>query len=337
MPVSFGKSHGRRFIALALAVFLIAFCPTGCAPQAGGDAAYMRDAANELTDMLWNVNYQTFTPEKATAYAKKYYESIFLKEFLEDISNNAGVAAVKEEKLISRVLEIGEGEASEEQLGDTVYKKYMLNARVEIINYEPMYPDDSILEAGKTYDLVFTLYFGKEGDDLKLVAFAYEPQDGVFLPKRANNVKLNETQRAEIKTIAQNYCRVRYHFDYQTYNPASIFSFFKKNATEEFIEKEGLTEGYLKDFFRDIKTYRLQSSIAELKVLAVDENKSAINLPDGLQFYYIAAVQIRYQIDATADFFQQAQMQKSEVYEIREYLGFDLQDGKFVIAFTEYE
>ncbi len=336
MVLLHGKNRFMRGFALVLAVLCAVFCPAGCAPEEQNEESYMRTAAKELVDVLWNIDYNTFTPEKATAYAKKYYESQFLKEFLDDINTNAGIPSIKEEKLVAKVLSTGEGEAAEEQLGDTVYKKYTMKGSVEVKNYEPVYPEDSILEAGKTYDLLFTLYFGEENGKLKLVAYAYEPQDGVFLPKRANNVKLSSGQIGQIKEIAQNYCRTRYDFDYQTYAPEAAFSFFKKNATAAFIENEGLTQNYLNDFYKDIKTYQMRSTIESLRVLAVDENKSAVNMPDGMQFYYIAAVQTQYSLEATGDFFRQAQMKKGEVYVITEYLGFELVGGKFRIAFTDY-
>ena len=327
----------RRILLLLLTLCLL-FPAAGCADkEESGEAGTMNTAAKELIDVLWNVDYNTFTPEKATAYAKKYYESEFLKEFMDDINYNSGIPAIKEEKLISKVVSMGDGEASKEELGDTTYKKYTMTAKIEIKSYEPMYPEDSFLEAGKTYDLLFTLYFAEQDGALKLVAYAYEPENGVFLPKRANNVQLNADQRNEIKIIAENYCKTRYNFDYRTYAPKKIFEFFKMNATDAFMENEGLTEQYIGDFYKDIKTFKMRSVIVSLKILAVEENKAPVNMPDGTQFFYFAVADIRYVIDATDDFFKQAQMKKGELYAIKEYLGFDLLNGKFKIAFTEWE
>jgi hypothetical protein len=62
------------------------------------DSKLMENAAKELVDVLWNVDYKNFTADKTTAYAKKYYDSDFLADYLDDIRVNSGVGIVVEEK-----------------------------------------------------------------------------------------------------------------------------------------------------------------------------------------------------------------------------------------------
>lgn len=322
------------FILAALSILGVMLLPSGCSDR---DTAYMRKAADELIDVLWNVDYNTFTPEKTTEYAKKYYDSDFLRDYESDIVYNAGITSVKDEKLITKVLSKKDVGASVEDFGDTTYQKYRMKAQIEIKSYKPVVPEDSIFEEGKKYDLIFTLYFKNENDVLKLSAFGYEPEKGTLLPKRANNVPLTPEQKKELESIAKNYSALRYGFDYRTYDPGKVLSFCEKNMTQALLKKEDFTPNFLNDFNNDIKSYQMKSEITDLKVLSVDENKTALDLGDGLVFYYLVSTEIKYKLIAMPDYFLKTQMKEGQIDTVREVLGFDFVNGIPKIAFAEYE
>lgn len=308
--------------------------PAGCSDP---DTTYMQKAATELIDVLWNVDYNTFTHEKTTEYAKKYYDSDFLRDYESDIVYNAGVTSVKEEKLITKVLSKKDVGASVEDFGDTTYQKYRMKAQIEIISYKPSVPEDSVFEEGKKYDLVFTLYFKNENDALKLSAFGYEPEKGSLLPKRANNVPLTLEQKKALENIAKEYSALRYNFDYRTYDPKKVLTFCENNMTEALLKKEDFTLKFLNDFYNDIKDYQMKSEITDFEVLSVDENKTALDLGDGIVFYYLVSTEVKYKLSAIPEYFLQTQIKEGQINTVREILGFDFNNGRLKIAFAEYE
>ena len=311
------------------------FAMAGC--SADTESKFMRKASEELIDVLWNVDYTNFTPEKTTAYAKKYYESEFLKDYQSDILYNAGVNSIKEEKLTSKVLSIEDKGASTEDLGDTTYKKYTMKARIEIVSYKPVYPDDSVLEEGKTYDLIFHLYFAEENGKLKLCAFGYEPENGALLPKKANNVTLSAEQKNMLKQLSREYANVRYNFNYENYDPKPVYAFYEKNAMKSFMDQNQISMNYLNEFLKNIKTYKIKTIVTGLTILAIGENKTPIDLPQGMAYYYLAAIELKYKLSASKEYFEETQIIEGQEYTVREVLGFDFENGKPKIVFSEYE
>ena len=51
--------------------------------------------SEEFIGLLWNVDYREFRADETTEFAKKYYESAYLEDYLQDAEENAGVNAAK--------------------------------------------------------------------------------------------------------------------------------------------------------------------------------------------------------------------------------------------------
>jgi hypothetical protein len=312
-----------------------AFIAAGCSEK--DDADFMRKASEQLVDVLWNVDYHTFTPEKTTAFARKYYDSDFLSDYESDILYNAGVASVVEEKLISKVLSLQDIGQTTEELGDSTYQKYAVKAQIEIVSYKPLYPEDSVFEEGQKYDLIFSLYFMQENGTLKLSAFGYEPETGALLPKRANNVTLSAGQKKELESLARQYAYTRYNFDYKTYDPKAVFSFYENNTTKGYRDMDDISLEFLNDFYEDIKSFKMQADVTGFEVLYMDENKTPIDFGQGVVFYYLVAIQTTYKLSASKKYFEETQTKGDDPVIIREILGFEIENEKPKIAFVEYE
>lgn len=328
----------RIFILLLSCVLLAAGC-SGIKEDGTtftSDAAYMENAANELMDVLWNVDYETFTPDKTTAFAKKYYDSDFLADYLEDVRLNSGIDSIVEEKLKSRVLSTSSLGDDEEMLGDTLYNKFKIRAKIEIISYDPVYPEESFFEKGKTYELNYTLYFKEENGSLKLSAFGFEPENKPFLPKKAQNVTLTPAEVEAMKELAKKYYSVRYNFDYKNYNAKEVFEFYRDNLEAAFMESEGITQKYIEDFKEDIKQYKMRAEIVSLDIVRADKNKSRVDNIEGTKFYYILVAELKYKVSALPSFFEKSEIEPEKETAVSEMLGFVWEGGKPKIAYAEY-
>ncbi len=329
----------KKIFLILTAVIMLAGCvkPVQSGNANDKEKEYMKKAAEELVDIFWNIDYRTYTPEKMTAFAKEYYDSGFLSEYLSDIMLNSGVYAMKEEKFVSEVKNVkymGEGE---ETLGEETFKTAIIRAEIKIISYKPVYPEDSFFEEGKTYPLIFTLYFKHENGKLKLSVFSYDPENEPFLPKRANNKKLTEKDINKTEEIMKKYCELIYSFDYKSYDKNAVYSFIKNNTDPEYMEFEGFSPEYFSDFEKDIKACRAKSVIESYKVLYVDENKSIVNMLAGAQFYYLASAELKIKITALEEFFEKMQIEKSGALTKKIVFGFDFKEGKPAVMFTESE
>lgn len=320
-------------------MLLLAGCTPAKAESAispASDSAFMENAAKELVDVIWNVDYRTFTADKTTAYAKKYYDKEFLADYLDDIRVNAGTDAVEEEKLQAKVLSVSPVGEGKEKLGDTLFKKYTVKAQVEIAHYEPVYPEESFFEAGKTYTLEYTLYFRDQEGELKLSAFGFEPADGPFLPKKANNVTLTKSQVEAMKEAARRYYETRYNFDYRSYDSKAVYGYYQDNMDAAFFEREGITQKYIDDFKKDVQAFKMKSQIISLEFPRTDENKSRFDFIDGVQFYYTVQAELKYRIAASPEYFEKSEIKQGEEVYLNETLGFVFENEKPKLAYAEY-
>ena len=76
------KQKGMRGRMLSLMLFIL-FLPAllvGCARE----ETDLYAVSEEFIGLLWNVDYREFRADETTEFAKKYYESAYLEDYLQD-------------------------------------------------------------------------------------------------------------------------------------------------------------------------------------------------------------------------------------------------------------
>ena len=92
--------------------------------------------SEEFIGLLWNVDYREFRADETTEFAKKYYESAYLEDYLQDTEENAGVNAAKSDELISRALWCEDAGTREESIDGQAYTIQQVRARIQIDVYK---------------------------------------------------------------------------------------------------------------------------------------------------------------------------------------------------------
>ena len=90
------KQKGMRGRMLSLMLFIL-FLPAllvGCARE----ETDLYAVSEEFIGLLWNVDYREFRADETTEFAKKYYESAYLEDYLQDTEKNAGVSDAKNDE-----------------------------------------------------------------------------------------------------------------------------------------------------------------------------------------------------------------------------------------------
>ena len=62
--------------------------------------------SKQLMELLWNVDYQTFSSAPTVEFAKKHFESGYLEHFLEDPDGQAGLEQNRQNQLKSRLEDV---------------------------------------------------------------------------------------------------------------------------------------------------------------------------------------------------------------------------------------
>lgn len=327
----------KRAVCLVLAASLL-LC--GCAMTREEEHEYMAAASAELMSIQWDVDYADFTSERTTAFAKKYYDSEFLADYLEDPELSAGVDAVTVERLSCRLISAEATGYSTQRLGEAGaeidYEVCHMRTVMYIDSYEPLYPEDSFFEAGREYTLLYDVYFMREDGRLKLSAFEFEPEGEAFLPKRAENVTLGETQRAQIEEVARQYYQYRYAFNYRDYDGQEVYDFYLKHMTERQREREGITEEYFDALKEELTAFSLTVRLTSLS-LDVPGDKSGIVVDEeSVEYYYIVEAAVSFLPTGAAEYFEQTGMTEGEGVSFTEKLCFLFEEGEPVIAYSEY-
>ena len=129
------KCRGMRGRMRTLMLFIL-FLPAvlaGCARE----ETDLYAVSEEFIGLLWNVDYREFRADETTEFAKKYYESAYLEDYLQDTEENAGVNAAKSDELISRALWCEDAGTREESIDGQAYTIQQVRARIQIQHFQP--------------------------------------------------------------------------------------------------------------------------------------------------------------------------------------------------------
>jgi len=310
----------KRFIAILLLCMIFV---SGCAPQGGTYAV-----SKELMDLLWNVNYQTFTSGQTTEFAEKHYQSEFLQDYLADPEYNSGVDSVNEQKLQSRVLETQDLGTQEEAEG--IVQK--IRVKLYIDHFKPEDPDGNYFEADKEFTLVYEVYFVKEDGEYKISSFGFEPEGEELLPK-SEKQRLTSEQKEALKGISLKYLRARYDIDYKSFDTPGVWAFYQQYCDKKFLDRDEITQSWLQDFKKELTGYHAVIRLKEAQV-TVGDQKKYLSEEDLTGFYYYADMMYNYNIDADPAYFTDTGLEEAQL--INERIYFDKSEDSYKIVYAEY-
>lgn len=319
----------KRWIgALTAVLFLLAGCLGVQEPQS------LYEIGEALVQQLWDVDYKTFTAEGTTALAKKYYEASYLEYYLEDVEYNAGVQHVEETQLVSRLLSAEDMGTEKEQLEGVDYTIQKLKAEVAVDHFRPEYPEQNYFEEGKTYSLIYYIYFVEQEDNMKISGFSYLPEDGEMLPV-AHRQKLTQSQKEMILSISNDYLAVRYQLSGEEFSVQQAWAFYQQNLSSNFLERDEISLETLQQMAQEYIQYGVQIRLTE-KTLEVGDSKTLAYDGYTAEYYYWVKAEYTYKITAKdASFFSIKGV--GSTASLTEMLYFALQeDGSFRMVFAEY-
>ena len=315
----------KRLVIAGLCLLLVFFC--GCERQ---ETTYQ--IAEKFMDILWNVDYETFSETETDEFAAQYYSAEYLESYERDKTANAGVKAVREERLKSAVT------ATEEQGRRTVVEdgtEYIIQSILVdfvIESYEPDDPEMSYFEEGKRFRLIYDIYFAEENGALKIDSFAFRPEEGELLPK-SQKKPLTAEEMSKIQNMASEYIYRRFHISYLNFDAAEWEEYFRENLTESFLKRDGIDKRLLEDTAAQLTQYRVVMAIKNASVEAGGQKRYIFDGEKG-SFYYWVKAEFAYTVEADETYFQK----KDAVSEgsVTEMIYFEEQGDSFKIAYAEF-
>ncbi len=324
-------SRSKYCILILLMLIFLIFL-TSCSVKQLSSNRY--EIGKELTEILWNVDYRSFTAENTTIFAKKYYESSYLEYYLKDEEYNAGVLHVQETQLISRLLSTENMGEELENLDGVQYTIQKLKVNVAVDHFRPEYPEQNYFEEGETYSLIYYIYFIEQNGQMKISGFSYLPEDGEMLPLE-HRQKLTQEQKEEILSMTNEYLAIRYQLDAQSFSPDQAWAFYQENLSGVFLERDEISLESLKNMTDEYKKYGIKIQLME-KQLEAGETKTLAYDGYTAQYYYWVKAEYSYKIFADDPLFFSIKG-VNERENLKEMLYFELQeDGTFQIVFAEY-
>ncbi len=323
----------KRYLLAVLALMALF---SACSAEQGEE--YMYRVGRELMSILWDVDYNTFAPETSTQFAKDYYDSEFLEDYMRDPELKSGVNSIWEEKLVSRVLSVSPLGFDTETFEDGQYTLCRVQVKMYIDNYEPLYPDDTYFSADREFLLNYTLYFKWEMGKQKLSGFEFRPANEPFLPKSANNVPLTPVMQEKIAKLVQEYYAIRYGFHYKTFDVEKVYGFYQSSMTEGLLKNEEITKEYLDQFYKDITSLQMTSSIERIDLGTLPVNKEGVLAnEEAFEFCYVVHASVDYLVEATDEYFEMTDTLRGEITSIQEKLCFIFEGEEPKLYYAEFE
>ncbi len=92
-PMPFTRSPIKRLVALFASLLCVCLCAS-CKQQVD-----TYELSQQLMGLLWNVDYETFSPEQTEKFARRYFEQGYLENFLADPEGETGAAENRANRL----------------------------------------------------------------------------------------------------------------------------------------------------------------------------------------------------------------------------------------------
>jgi len=319
----------KKLFGLLLALLLVF---PGGAFLSGCDNGRLFIISQEFIGILWNVDYRTFSPDPNTEFARAYYDSDYLADYLVDIDDSAGVSNVALEKLVAHVKSTEDLGTSKEVLGEVSYTIQKVRAVIAVDNFEPEDPSMSFFEEGQEYTLIFSLFFRREGSSMKLSSYGFEPEGEAFLPA-GEKQRLTEEQRAQISLICQQYLSLRYEMDAATFEPAKRLMLYQALCAQTFLDRDGIDEAFLNSFGEELVQYHVSVTLLDSSI-TVGEQKESYYDGETSGFYYWAELSYVFGTHADEAYFKLHDI--GETQRVREKLYFTPDGSRFLISSAEY-
>jgi len=291
------------------------------------------DIAKKLVHILWEVDYRTFTSEDTTGFAKKHYESAYLADYLEDTETNAGVVSVQEEELVSHVLLVEDlGERTERLDGET-YTVQRVRAVVQVERFRPKDPKMSFFEEGKSFTMLYDVYFIEEQGVQKIAEYGFEPEGEEFLPA-GEKEPLPQEGREQIGQLVIAYLDTRYNIAADSFSVEQQWDFYSQNLSEWFLERDDISRESLEQWGEELSSYHVSIALGE-SVIEIGQQKKYVNDGESGHFYYWAEASYSYTVEADQRYFALKGIEKID--NVRERLYFDRgENGKYRLMWAEY-
>lgn len=288
------------------------------------------EISRELIEILWDVDYRSFSPDATTQFAEKYYTEDFLENYLTDPEYYSGVESVHNEQLISCVKSIVDGRTQQQTLETGIYTVQYLEVTVSIENYQPQDADMAFFEAGKSFNLIYEIYFTEEG---KIALFGFEPKDEALLPAK-HKQRLTVEEQQELEERAYAYLQTRYELDYYTFDASVQWDYYEKNLSESFLERDGITKEFLHTLGKELAAYH---ACVQLKAcdIVVGEQKTVVYDEQDTQFYYWAEAVYTISVQADQEYYERYDLTQTQT--ITERIYFDRKNnGAFQIVWAQF-
>ena len=319
---------------LLIIAFAMLFLLTGCAGE--GNAEEEKDLyaiSAELMDILWNVDYKTFTADRTTEFANKYYEESYLAYYLEDPDFNAGITYVQQSGIVSRLLGTEDAGIKLQTSEGVEYQVETLRVQVILDCFSPEDPETNYFEEGKTYTLIYEVYFLTEDGTPKIAGFSYGPEEGEMLPPSEREA-LTEDEKEAIEEIAKKYLDVRYHFDADLFSPEQAWDFYSANLTEDFLLRDEITQDGINSMLSEYRRYHVSIRLIST-VIESGEQKTYVFGETLTGYYYWVRAVYEYAISADEEYLNMRDLGKTAT--ITETMYFVKQaDGRFQMAGALY-
>lgn len=323
----FTRSPIKRLVALFASLLCVCLCAS-CKQQVD-----TYELSQQLIGLLWNVDYETFSPEQTEKFARHYFEQGYLENFLADPEGETGAAENRANQLKSRLNSVSDQGSEQQILEDTEYTVQRVQISVTLDSFAPERPEDSFFEQGQTYLLNYQVYFVNQNGALKIAGFSFAPEGEAYLPAKEKQ-PLTEEEKADVTAIAEEYLRARYEVDYTTFLGADVFDFYTAHLSEAFLARDGITLASLGALEEEFKSYHVSIRLLSNTLSAAAQKTSFFDGENHGYYYYVQA-EYAYEITADPSYFAQKDLASSKI--VKELLYFERQpNGEFLMIGAEY-
>lgn len=325
------KCRGMRGRMRTLMLFIL-FLPVllaGCARE----ETDLYAVSEEFIGLLWNVDYREFRADETTEFAKKYYESAYLEDYLQDTEENAGVNAAKSDELISRALWCEDAGTREESIDGQAYTIQQVRARIQIQHFQPEDPSMSFFEEGMETTLLYNVYFMEDEGVLRIAGYDFSPEGEEFLPA-GEKEELSQEGWTAISNIARQYLLIRYNIPVDASFVDTQWAFYSQYAAPDFLERDGISRESLETLLEEWQDHGVRVSLEESTIEA-GRQKKYVSVGEERGFYYWAELDYTYRIEADEAYF--AAMDIGERNTVKEILYFEeTESGGYRIVGADY-
>ena len=326
--MNWAKRHGRRrAVCMTLCILLLGLlccCKAEQTPFA---------ISKELMELLWNVDYQSFSSDPTIAFAKKHFESGYLEHFLEDPDGQTGLEQNRQNKLKSRLEDVRDLGLEQQILDGTEYTVQSVQISVFLESFAPEYPEESFFEQGQRYLLNYQVYFVQQDGALKLAGFSFQPEGEAYLPA-SEKARLSEEEKKIVLDIAEQYLGARYEVEYESFSAEQVFALYEEILSEAFLARDGITLQSLAAQQQEFVQNHVSIRLLDCSLMAADQKMEFFD-GENYGYYYHVRASYTYEITADAGYFVEKDLASTKTME--ETLYFEKQQsGEFYMIGAEY-